>query len=253
MVLFYNRMGPPSYMRSVVDRNVAMRRMTIDDHSTETMTYQYNFFILQVAIHNNVTIHSKTQWYSTNFLHTAKDDAIYSTLNAHSGPVHLSCPPQCHRLSLLLTGEQPVRTCKGFSHVIYHTWAAAGGCEMFLRKVICSTFCKVHSQAPDTAAVLEGQDSKTSVQNGNSYSWLAQSVRETKLYITGTNINVTDICLWEQRFVTTATVVQWLYTTCFTTHSAIKQTAHTLYILWTVHRDTHTWERPTRCTLFIYF
>jgi len=24
-----------------------------------------------------------------------------------------------------------------------------------------------------------------------------------------------------------------------------------LYILWTVHRDTYTWERPTKCTLFL--
>ena len=24
-----------------------------------------------------------------------------------------------------------------------------------------------------------------------------------------------------------------------------------LYILWTVHRDTHMWARPTRCTLFL--
>jgi len=23
------------------------------------------------------------------------------------------------------------------------------------------------------------------------------------------------------------------------------------YILWTVHRDTNTWQRPTRCTLFL--
>ena len=27
--IYYNRMGPPSYMRSVVDRNVVMRRMTV--------------------------------------------------------------------------------------------------------------------------------------------------------------------------------------------------------------------------------
>jgi hypothetical protein len=26
-----------------------------------------------------------------------------------------------------------------------------------------------------------------------------------------------------------------------------------LYILWTVHRDTRTWESPTRCTLFLIF
>jgi hypothetical protein len=26
-----------------------------------------------------------------------------------------------------------------------------------------------------------------------------------------------------------------------------------LYILWTVHRVTHTWQRPTRCTLFLNY
>ena len=29
IMLYYNLMGPPSHMRSVVDRNVVMRRMTI--------------------------------------------------------------------------------------------------------------------------------------------------------------------------------------------------------------------------------
>ena len=29
IILYYNIMGPPSYMRSVVDRNVVMRRMTV--------------------------------------------------------------------------------------------------------------------------------------------------------------------------------------------------------------------------------
>ena len=29
ITLYYNLMGPPSYMRSVVDRNVVMWRMTV--------------------------------------------------------------------------------------------------------------------------------------------------------------------------------------------------------------------------------
>jgi len=29
IILYYNIMGPPSYMRSVVDRNVVMLRMTV--------------------------------------------------------------------------------------------------------------------------------------------------------------------------------------------------------------------------------
>ena len=33
IILYYNIMGPPSYMRSVVDRNVAMRRMTVYLHT----------------------------------------------------------------------------------------------------------------------------------------------------------------------------------------------------------------------------
>jgi hypothetical protein len=32
IILYYNVMGPPSYMRSVVDRNVVMRRMTVHCH-----------------------------------------------------------------------------------------------------------------------------------------------------------------------------------------------------------------------------
>jgi hypothetical protein len=29
IIIYYNLMGPPSYMRSVVDRNVVVRRMTV--------------------------------------------------------------------------------------------------------------------------------------------------------------------------------------------------------------------------------
>jgi hypothetical protein len=51
-----------------------------------------------------------------------KDGAIYSTFNTQSGPVHLSCPPECRRLSVLLRGMQLVRTpIKGC-----HVWAAVG-------------------------------------------------------------------------------------------------------------------------------
>jgi hypothetical protein len=90
------------------------------------MTYQSNIFILQEytilqqykAIKSTRTRHS--------LLHTAKGDAIYTTFNTQSGPVHLSCPPECRQLLLLLIDEQPVRTSKGFSRVIYYTWAAAG-------------------------------------------------------------------------------------------------------------------------------
>ena len=68
--------------------------------------------------------------HSINLVYTAKDNTIYTMFNAQSGPVHLSCPPECRRLSMLLTVEQSVRTSKGFSRVIYYMWAAAGSCEM---------------------------------------------------------------------------------------------------------------------------
>jgi len=133
----------------------------------ENITYQYNLFILQVAICNIVnTKQTKTQRHSINLLHTGRDDAIYATFNTQSGSVQLSCPPERRWLSLLLTGEQPARASKRFPRVMFHTWATAGGCEMFLSMAICSTCCKVCSQAPGTAVVLVGQDSKTG-KNGN--------------------------------------------------------------------------------------
>jgi len=98
---------------------------------------------------------------STNLLHTARDEAIYITFNTQSGPVHLSCPPERRWLSLLLTGEQPVRESKGFSRVIFYLWATAGGCEMFLVWSFVVLVVKYAMNAPGTAAVLEGQDSKT--------------------------------------------------------------------------------------------
>ena len=33
--------------------------------------------------------------------------------------------------------------------------------------------------------------------------------------------------------------------------SELLQRVQLLYVLWTVHRDTHRWEWPTRCTLFL--
>jgi len=107
------------------------------------------------------TQNKDTTTHSINLLHTARDDAIYSTFNTHNGPVHLSSPPERRRLSLLLTGEQPVRASKGFSHVIFYTWATAGGCEMFLVWSFVVLVVKYAMNAPGTDAVLEGQDSKT--------------------------------------------------------------------------------------------
>ena len=160
MVLFYNLMEPPSYMRSVVDRNVAMRRMTVHDHNTENndISIQFLYFTSRNTQYCNNTFKDTMTQYKFP-AHSKRRHLQYVDYTQRTGPFIVS--PECRRLSLLLTGEQPVRTSKGFSNVIYCTWAAAGGCEMFLRTVICSTFCKVSSQAPGTDEVLEGQDSKT--------------------------------------------------------------------------------------------
>ena len=113
-------MGPPSYMRSVVDRSVVMRLMTVHNHITKTMIFQYNSFILQVVIDNTVTVQNKdTTTQSINLVNIAKDNAIYTTYTTQSGPVYLSCPTECRRLLLLLTDQQQVRKSKGFSRVTY--------------------------------------------------------------------------------------------------------------------------------------
>jgi hypothetical protein len=127
MALYYNIMEP-SYMRSVVNRNVVMRGMTVHDNSTENNDIPIQFISFtsrNTQYCNHTTIKDTT--HGINLLHTAKDGVIYTTFNTQSGPVHLSCPPECCQLSLLLTGKQPVRTSEGFSHIFY-TWAAAGGC-----------------------------------------------------------------------------------------------------------------------------
>jgi len=40
IILYYNIMGPPTYMRSVVDRNVVTRRMTVinQPHTTPVLS-----------------------------------------------------------------------------------------------------------------------------------------------------------------------------------------------------------------------
>jgi hypothetical protein len=119
MALYYNIMGT-SYMRPVVNRSVDMRGMTVHDDSTENNDIPIQF--ISITSHNtqycNNTQQSKT--HGINSLHTAKDGAIYITFNTQNGPVHLSCPPECRQLSLLLTGKQSVGTSEGFSHIYLH-------------------------------------------------------------------------------------------------------------------------------------
>ena len=48
IILYYNLMGPPSYMRSVVDRNVDMRRMaapSLDQGISFTSKMRYGFTV----------------------------------------------------------------------------------------------------------------------------------------------------------------------------------------------------------------
>ena len=60
--------------------------------------------------------------------------------------------------------------------------------QIYIYTYIQAYILAPRSEAPGSAGVLEGQDSKT-LQNGNGYSRLAKCVRNTKLYITCTNIN----------------------------------------------------------------
>jgi hypothetical protein len=132
-----------------------MQRMTVHDHSIENNDISIQFlYFTRINTQYKAIKGTRTQH---NLLHTAKD-AIYTTFNTQSGLVHL-CPPEYCWLSLLLTGEQPVRSNKGFSRYLLYvgrSWSQ-GSCEIFLQTI---NFCKVHSQAPGRAMVLEGQDSK---------------------------------------------------------------------------------------------
>ena len=84
MVLFYNLMGPPLYMRSVVDRKVVKRHMTIHDHSTEN-----NYISIQFLYFTSRNTQYTQRHDSTNFLHRGKDDDVYTILNTQSRTVHL--------------------------------------------------------------------------------------------------------------------------------------------------------------------
>jgi hypothetical protein len=137
--------------------------------------------------------------HSTIYCTLHKDDDIYINLKYKewSGPFivfprmmpAVSC---CWQVSSRYTN---LKVC----HVLLHvacSWSQRG-IEIFLQTVICSTCCKVRYQAPGSAAVLEGQDSKTSVQNANWYSRLAQRVH----YIHHLHRYKWYILLWENFFV----------------------------------------------------
>ena len=94
-------------MRSVVDRSVVMRLMTVHNHITKTMILEYNSYVLQVAINNTVTIQNNERHNDTqhNLLQTAFRRCHHTTLGTQSGPVYLSSPPQYRQLSVLLSSR----------------------------------------------------------------------------------------------------------------------------------------------------
>jgi len=79
-------------MRSVVVRSVVMRRMTVHNHITKTLIFEYNSYILQVAINNTVTIENNERHNDTqhNLLQTAIRRRHHTTLGTQSGPIYLS-------------------------------------------------------------------------------------------------------------------------------------------------------------------
>jgi len=144
---------------------------------------------------------------------------------------------------------------------------------MFLRTAIFGTLCKLRSQVPVQPRCWRDRIARP-VQNGNWYRRLAQCVCDTDctppaqiltiLTVVGTLLCYT--LLQECNMIIPGTSLKYsfcslvLYATCFTADTVIKHqakfiTKYTLYILWTVHRDTHTWEVPTRTTLIfiMYF
>jgi len=94
-----------------------------------TVIHQYSFFILQDAIHNTVTTQIKgTTTRCTIYCTLRKGDAIYSMLNTQSGLVHLSCPPQCNRLSV--AADRLAAGTNTWFVTCYYTWVAAGHCTV---------------------------------------------------------------------------------------------------------------------------
>ena len=156
MVLFYNLMGPPSYMRSIVDRKVVKRRMTIHDHSTENndLSIQFLYFTSRntqyTQRHNTVQIsctEEKTTPFTLHWIHRV-DRSIYRVPQNAAG---------CHRCWQVSSRYGQAK--------VFHVSFITRGPQLVVVKcflewsfVVLAAKC---TQAPGTVVVLEGQDSKT--------------------------------------------------------------------------------------------
>jgi hypothetical protein len=135
-------MRPPPYMRSVAYRSVVMRRMTLLDHSTANndVSIQFLYFTSR-----NTQCCNNTQQ-STQYKFTAQQTRrhLHYVQYTEQSARFIVSP----RLPPAVRWAGSTYKKRFFSRVIYYTWDAAGGWEMFLRRVVCSNFCKLHSQAP---------------------------------------------------------------------------------------------------------
>ena len=88
IILYYNLMGPPSYMRSVVDRNVIMRCMTV--LKTDTIRH-----LLQIQFLNCTCRHKNTFiWQNTRNWHVWCHS--YSHKQFSTNQYHVKDSNNCH-------------------------------------------------------------------------------------------------------------------------------------------------------------
>ena len=128
-----------------------------------------------------------TKTHSNIYCTLHRDDTIYSKLNTQSGPVHLSCPPECRRLSVA-AGKLAARTDTWKFVTCYYTWVAAG------HSVVVKYFYERPFAVPVPKCALKHcvqprcwrDRTARPVQNVNWYSRLAQREHDTKVYITCT-------------------------------------------------------------------
>jgi hypothetical protein len=195
MVLCYNLMRPPS----LAEASLCCAWLYMIT-AQKTITYQYNFFILQVAVHNTKQPkHNDTE--NKLVAHSKRRRHLhYVQYTERSGPLIVSprMPPAVNTPDRWAASTDKWGFCTCYVLHVGCSWSQSG-CEIFLWTVMCVLLANCalkHRVQPQCWRVRIARP----VQNGNWYSRLAQRVRDTKLYITGTNINATYILLWEHCF-----------------------------------------------------
>ena len=193
MVLFYNLMGPPSYMRSFVDRKVVKRRMTIHDHSTENndISIQFLYFTSRntqyTQRHNTVQIsctEEKTMLFTLHWIHRV-DWSIYRVPQNAAG---CDCCWQASSRYGQANVFHVLFKTRGPLLVLGRLW------NIFTNGHFLQCALKHRAQPrcwrDRTARPLYKMLIDTA-------DWHSARVTKKKMYITCTNTNATYILLWE--------------------------------------------------------